>query len=81
MDRRNNQLRRENLRRMDETSTEFDLLIQRTVKRITVQQKIERSIRLLKQQASNSSKKVSGWRDFARNAYDTGKSLFFRKKL
>ena len=47
----------------------------------TVQQKIERSIRMLQEQASNSSKKVSGWRNFARNAYDTGKSLFFRKKL
>ena len=81
MDWRNNKFWRKNLRRMDETSTEFDLLVQRTVKRIAVQQKIERSIRLLKQQASNSSKKVSGWRDFARNAYDTGKSLFFRKKL
>ncbi len=81
MDWRNNKFWRKNLRRMDETSTEFDLLVQRTVKRIAIQQKLERSIRLLKQQASNSSKKVSGWRDFARNAYDTGKSLFFRKKL
>ena len=81
MDWRNNKFWRKNLRRMDETTAEFDLLVQRTVKRITVQQKIERSIRLLKQQASNSSKKISGWRDLARNAYDTGKSLFFRKKL
>ena len=81
MDRRNYQFGRKNLRRVDETQAEFDLLVQRTVKRITVQQKLERSIRLLKQQASNSSKKISGWRDFTRNAYDTGKNLFFRKRL
>ena len=81
MDWRNNKFWRKKLRRVDEKTAEFDLLVQRTVKRIAVQQKIERSIRMLQAQASNSSKKVSGWRDFARNAYDTGKSLFFRKKL
>ncbi len=81
MDWRNNKFWRKKLRRVDETTAEFNLLVQRTTKRIAIQQKLERSIRLLQQQASNSSKKVSGWRTLARNAYDTGKSLFFRRKL
>ena len=81
MDWRNNKFWRKNIRRMDEKTAEFDLLVQRTIKRIAVQQKLERSIRLLQEKASSSTKKVSGWRDRFRNAYDTGKSLFFRKKL
>ena len=81
MDWRNNKFWRKKLRRMDEKTAEFDLLVQRTIKRIAVQQKLERSIRLLQEKASSSTKKVSGWRDRFRNAYDTGKSLFFRKKL
>ena len=80
MDRRNNQLRREKLRRMDETQAEFDLLIQRTTQRITIGERLRDSIQLL-EGTSPIIKKISGWRDFARNAYDTGKSLFFRKKF
>ena len=80
MDWRNHQLRRKELLTMDEKKSEFDLLIQRTKQRIAVGEKLERSIRLL-EGTPNYSKKVSGWRDLARNAYDTGKSLFFRKKL
>ena len=36
MDRRNYQFGRKNLRRVDETQAEFDLLIQRTTQRITI---------------------------------------------
>ena len=81
MDWRNYQFWRKKLRRVDEKTAEFDLLVQRTVKRIAIQRKLERSIKMLQEQASNSTKKVSGWRGKFRNAYDTGKSLFFRKKL
>ena len=81
MDWRNYQFWRKKLRRVDEKIAEFDLLVQRTVERITIQRKLERTIRLLQEKASNSTKKVSGWRDRLRNAYDTGKSLFFRKKF
>ena len=81
MDWRNNKFWRKKLRRVDETTAEFNLLVQRTTKRIAIQQKLERSIRLLQQKASNSTKEISRWRGLARNAYDTGKSLFFRKKL
>ena len=65
---------------MDEKKTEFDLLVQRTKQRIAIGYQLERSIRLL-EGPSTITKKVSGWRDKFRNAYDTGKSLFFRKKL
>ena len=80
MDRRNNQFGRKNLRRMDETSAEFDLLVQRTTQRITIGEQLRRSVQLL-EGASPITKKVSGWRDFVRNAYDTGKSLFFQKRI
>ena len=81
MDWRNYKFWRKNVRRVDATETEFDVLVQRTVKRIAVQQKLERSIRLLQEKATSSTKKVSGWRDRLRNAYDTGKSLFFQKRV
>ena len=80
MDRRNNQFWRKKLRRMDETQAEFDLLVQRTAQRITIGERLRDSIQLL-EGTSPITQKISGWRDFARNAYDTGKSLFFRKKL
>ena len=80
MDRRDNQQWRKNLRRVDETQTEFDVLVQRTTQRIVIGEQIRRSIQLL-EGSSPIVKKISGWRDFARNAYDTGKSLFFRKKF
>ena len=60
MDWRNNKFWRKNIRRMDEKTAEFDLLVQRTVKRIAIQRKLERSIKMLQEQASNSTKKYLG---------------------
>ena len=65
---------------MDETQAEFDLLVQRTTQKITIGERIRGSIQLF-ERTSPITQKISGWRDFARNAYDTGKSLFFQKKL
>ena len=65
---------------MDETKTEFDLLVQRTKQRITISERLERSIQLL-ERPSPFVKKISGWGDFVRNAYNTGKSLFFQKRI
>ena len=65
---------------MDEKKTEFDLLIQRTKQRIAIGHQLERSIRLLERPSSNIEK-ISGWGDLVRNAYDTGKSIFLRKKF
>ena len=80
MDWRNYQFWRKKLRRVDEKTAEFDLLVQRTTQRITIGERLRDSIQLL-EGTSPIAKKISGWRDFARNAYDTGKSLFFRKKF
>ena len=47
MDRRNYQFGRKNLRRVDETQAEFDLLVQRTTQRITIGERLRDSIQLL----------------------------------
>ena len=60
MDWRNNKFWRKNIRRMDDKTAEFDLLVQRTVKRIAVQQKIERSIKMLKNKHPVVLKKYLG---------------------
>ena len=80
MDWRNYQFWRKKLFRVEKTQAEFDLLVQRTTQRITVGEKLRRSVQLL-EGTSPITKKISGWRDFARNAYDTGKSLFFQKRV
>ncbi len=80
MDWRNYQFWRKKLRRMDEKTAEFDVLVQRTVKRIAIQQKLERSIKMLQEQASSSTKKVSGWRDSLETLTILEKS-FLRKDL
>ena len=65
---------------MDETQAEFDVLVQRTVEGIALRKRLRDSIQLF-EGSSPVAKKISGWRDFARNAYDTGKSLFFQKRV
>ena len=65
---------------MDEKKTEFDLLIQRTKQRIAIGHQLERSIRLLERPSPNIEK-ISGWGDLVRNAYNTGKGIFLRKKF
>ena len=80
MDRRDDQLWRKNLRREDETQTEYDLYFQGAVREITLRDRLRKAVQLL-EGTPISPEKISGWRDLARNAYDTGKSLFFRKKL
>ena len=80
MDRRDNQQWRKNLRRVDETETEFDLYFQGAVQEITLRERLRNTIRLF-EGSSPITKKISGWRDLARNAYHTGKGFFFRKKL
>ena len=80
MDRRNNQFWGKNIRRVDDASTEFDLLVQRTTQRIAIGEQLRRSVQLL-DGTSPITKKVSGWRNFARNAFDTGKNLFFQKRF
>ena len=80
MDRRNYQFGRKNLRRVDETETEYDLYFQGAIRETTIRDRFRKVVQLL-EGTPISPKKISGWRDLARNAYDTGKSLFFRKKF
>ena len=80
MDWRNYQFWRKKLRRLDETQTEFDVLIQGTVREIALRERITNSIRML-EGTSSYSKIISGWRDFARYTYDNGKGFFFRKRF
>ena len=63
-----------------EKTTEFDLLVQRTINGIAVGKKIRRSIQLL-ERTPNSPQKVSGWRNIIRDTYNNGKNILFRKKL
>jgi hypothetical protein len=62
MDWRNYQFWRKNLRRVDETEAEFELLIQRAKQRIFLGDKIRRCLELF-QGTSTSSKKVPEWED------------------
>ena len=61
MDWGNYQFWRKDLRRLEKEKTEFDLLVQRTKQRITLEQRIRESIRLF-ERAPNPIKKVSWWK-------------------
>ena len=80
MDRRDNQQWRKNIRRVDETETEFDLYFQGTVREITIRERLRKAVQLLEGTSLNS-KKISRWRDKFRDIYYTGKDLFFRKRF
>ena len=58
MDWRNYQFWRKDICRVDETTAEFDLLVQRTKQRITIGKQLRKSIRLL-QRTPTSSKSIS----------------------
>jgi len=69
MDWRNYQFWRKKLRRVDEKTAEFDVLIQRTKQRIVLGERIRECIRLF-ERSSNHSKKVPGRENFPRNPGD-----------
>ena len=80
MDWRDNQFGRKKLRRMDETQTEFDLLVQGTIREITLRDKLRKSIRLL-EGTPISPKKISGWGTKFRDLGNFGKDFFFRQRF
>ena len=80
MDWRDNQQWRKNIRRVDETETEFDLYFQGAVREITIRDRIRRTIQLLEGTPLNS-KKISRWRSKFRDLRDLGKDIFFRKRF
>ena len=80
MDWRNYQFWRKKVRRLDETSAEFDLLIQRTKQRITIGERLGESIRLL-QGTSQNPKKISRREHLSRNFNNLRNHLPFFKKF
>ena len=76
MDWRNYQFWRKDIRRVDETTAEFNLLVQRTKQRITLGERIGESIRLL-QRTSKNSQGVSKREIVARKLRDLRKNLPF----
>ena len=69
MDWRNYQFWRKKLRRVDEKTAEFDLLVQRAKQRIVLGERIRECIRLF-ERSSTRSKNVPGRENFPRNPGD-----------
>ena len=61
MDWRNYQFWRKKLLRVDENSTEFNLLVQRTIREIAIRERLRRSIQLLQGTPKNTQETL-GWR-------------------
>ena len=80
MDWRNYQFWRKDLRRMDETTAEFDLLVQRTKQRITLGERIGRTVQLF-QRAPENPQRVSKRETFIRNVRDLRQNFPFFKKF
>jgi len=80
MDWRNYQFWRKDLRRVDETPTEFDVLIQRTKQRIVLGERIRESLQLF-QRTSEDSQRVSKRETLARNIRNLRQNLPIFKKL
>ena len=80
MDWRNYQFWRKDLRRVDETKTEFDLLVQRTKQRLVLGERIRETVRLF-QRTPYSSKAVSKREIVSRKLCDLRQNLPFFKKL
>ena len=80
MDWRNYQFWRKKLRRMDEATAEFDLLVQRAKQRIILGERIRGCVQLF-QGTSNSSQKVSKRAVVARNLHNLRKNIWFLKRF
>ena len=80
MDWRNYQFWRKNLRRMENEATEFDVYVQGTIGELTLRERLIESVQLLKG-SSPVVKKVSRWRNIARDTFYTGKNFLFPEKF
>ena len=80
MDWRNYQFWRKDLRRVDETKTEFDLLVQRTKQRLVLGERIRETVRLF-QRTPYSPKAVSKREIVSRKLRDLRQNFPFFKKL
>ena len=80
MDWRNYQFWRKDLRRMEKTETEFDVLVQRAKQRIVLGERIGETIRLF-QGTSNPTERVSKREIVSRKLRDLRQNFPFFKKL
>ena len=80
MDWRNYQFWRKKLRRLDETPTEFDVLIQRAKQRIVIGERVRDFVQLY-QGTSTNTQKVSKRERIARNLHNLRQNIPFLKKL
>jgi len=80
MDWRNYQFWRKKLRRVDEKTAEFDLLVQRAKQRIVIGERVRDFIQLY-QGTSSNTQKVSKRESIARNLNNLRQSIPFLKKL
>ena len=80
MDRRDNQQWRKNLRRVDETQTEYDLYFQGAIGELTLRDRLRRAVQLL-EGTPISPKKISGWGTKLRDLSNSGKDFFFRQRF
>ena len=75
MDWRDHKFRRKKLFRLDETTTEFNLLVQRTIKGIAIRKRIRANIQLLERTPTNTQK-VPWWRTKLRDINNLRKDIF-----
>jgi len=80
MDWRNYQFWRKKLFRVDETPTEFDILVQRAKQRIVIGERVREFVQLY-QRTPDDSQKVSKRAVIARNLHNIRKNIWFLKKL
>jgi len=80
MDRRNHQFWRKKLFRVDETPTEFDILVQRAKQRIVIGERVREFVQLY-QGSPSDTQKVSKRERIARNLDNLRQSIPFLKKL
>ena len=69
MDWRINKRRRNRVSKLAQKDAEFELLVQRTIRRIAIVERIRDTVRLF-QWSSDSPQKVSWWKSFTRNFSD-----------
>ena len=80
MDWRNYQFWRKKLRRVDEASTEFDLLVQRAKQRIVIGERVREFVQLY-QRSPSDTQKVSKRKTISRNLHNLRKNIPFLKRF
>ena len=80
MDRRDYQFWRKKLRRMDEKTAEFELLVQRAKQRIVIGERVREFVQLY-QGSPSDTQKVSKRERIARNLDNLRKNIWFLKKF